>query len=81
MGAFDYDFGALDDADNPLTKSYADLVYDHLSPPSVVQGSRCADHPPPPTPQFHGLRESFPITYFLHVHDEMVPRIDHMAIR
>ena len=29
-GAFDYDFGALDDADNPLTKSYADLMYDDL---------------------------------------------------
>jgi len=26
-GAFDYEFGALDDLDNPLTKSYADLVY------------------------------------------------------
>jgi len=26
-GAFDYDFGALDDLDNPLTKSYTDLVY------------------------------------------------------
>jgi len=26
-GAFDYEFGALDDLDNPLTKSYMDLVY------------------------------------------------------
>ena len=25
--AFDYEFGALDDLDNPLTKSYTDLVY------------------------------------------------------
>jgi len=27
LGAFDYEFGALDDLDNPLTKSYTDLVY------------------------------------------------------
>ena len=26
-GAFDYEFGALDDLDNPLTKSYTGLVY------------------------------------------------------
>ena len=26
-GAFDYDFGALDNLDNPLTKSYTGLVY------------------------------------------------------
>jgi len=26
-GAFDYEFGALDNLDNPLTKSYTDLVY------------------------------------------------------
>jgi len=26
-GAFDYEFGALDDLDNPLTKSYTDLAY------------------------------------------------------
>jgi len=26
-GAFDYEFGALDNLDNPLTKSYMDLVY------------------------------------------------------
>jgi hypothetical protein len=26
-GAFDYDFGALDDLDNPLTKSYKHLLY------------------------------------------------------
>ena len=26
-GAFGYDFGALDDTDNPLTKSYQNLVY------------------------------------------------------
>ena len=42
-GAFDYDFGALDDVDNPLTKSYMDLVYDNLPPPPAVQGSRRAD--------------------------------------
>jgi len=30
-GAFEYDFGALDDADNPLTKSYMNLMYDHPS--------------------------------------------------
>lgn len=34
-GAFDYDFGALDGADNPFTKSYTNLVYDHFSPPEV----------------------------------------------
>ena len=28
-GAFDYDFGALDGADNPLTKSYTNVMYDH----------------------------------------------------
>ena len=28
-GAFEYDFGALDDADNPLTKSYLGLVCDY----------------------------------------------------
>jgi len=26
-GAFDYEFGALDNLDNPLTKSYTDLAY------------------------------------------------------
>jgi hypothetical protein len=26
-GAFDYDFGALDNLDNPLTKSYTNLIY------------------------------------------------------
>ena len=30
-GAFEYDFGALDDSDNPLTKSYRNLMYDYLS--------------------------------------------------
>ena len=30
-GAFEYDFGALDDADNPLTKSYWGLLYGYLS--------------------------------------------------
>ena len=37
-GALDYDFGALDDADNPFTKSYTNLVYDRLSLFSMVQG-------------------------------------------
>ena len=37
-GAFDYDFGALDDSDNSFTKSYTNLMYDHPSLPSVVQG-------------------------------------------
>jgi len=31
VGAFGYDFGALDDANNPLTKSYMDLMCGHLS--------------------------------------------------
>lgn len=35
-GAFEYDFGALDDADNALTKSYMNLMYDHL--PVVTYG-------------------------------------------
>ena len=42
-GAFDYDFGALDDTDNPFTKSYTNVLYDYLSPSSVVQSSRRAD--------------------------------------
>ena len=42
-GAFDYDFGALDDSDNPLTKSYSDIMYDHLPSLSVVKGFRCAN--------------------------------------
>lgn len=29
-GAFDYDFGALDDVDNPLTKSYTNVMCDCL---------------------------------------------------
>ena len=29
-GAFDYEFGALDGLDNPLTKSYADLLHSTL---------------------------------------------------
>ena len=45
-GGFDYDFGALDDADNSFTKSYTDLMYDNLSPSSVVQGSRRANCQP-----------------------------------
>ena len=30
-GAFEYDFGALDDADDPFTKSYTNLLYDYPS--------------------------------------------------
>ena len=29
-GAFEYDFGALDGTGNPFTKSYTNLLYDHL---------------------------------------------------
>ena len=35
-GAFDYDFGALDDAGNPLAESYADLMYDRLDSTSAI---------------------------------------------
>ena len=42
-GAFDYDFGALDDTDNPLTKSYLNMMYGDVPSPSVAQGSRCAN--------------------------------------
>ena len=28
--AFDYDFGAIDEMENPLTKSYEDLAYEFL---------------------------------------------------
>ena len=45
-GAFEYDFGALDGADNPLAKSYQNLMYGYLSSPPVVQGSRSANRPP-----------------------------------
>ena len=46
-GALDYDFGALDNADNPFTKSYMNLVYDRLlSVSSVVRGSRRANRLP-----------------------------------
>ena len=36
-GAFDYDFGALDNLDNPLTKSYIDLVYSTFGTPTHGQ--------------------------------------------
>jgi hypothetical protein len=36
-GAFDYEFGALDNLDNPLTKSYTDLVYSTFGIPSHAQ--------------------------------------------
>ena len=42
-GGFGYEFGALDDADNPLTKSYMDLMCAHLSSRFVVQRSCYAD--------------------------------------
>ena len=45
-GAFDYDFGALDDADNPLTKSYTNVMYDCQCLTSAVQGSCHADRLP-----------------------------------
>ena len=35
-GALDYDFGALDDADNPFTKSYMNLGCGQLSMSPVV---------------------------------------------
>ena len=37
LGAFDYEFGALDDLDNPLTKSYTDIVYSTFGTPSRGQ--------------------------------------------
>ena len=45
-GAFEYDFGALDDTDNPLTKSYQNLMYVHRCLPPVIQGSRSTNHLP-----------------------------------
>ena len=36
-GAFDYEFGALDNLDNPLTKSYTDLVYSTFGTPTHGQ--------------------------------------------
>ena len=36
-GAFEYDFGALDDADNPLAKSYTDIMYDQPPIPFVYR--------------------------------------------
>lgn len=36
-GAFDYEFGALDGLDNPLTKSYTDIVYSTFGAPSHGQ--------------------------------------------
>ena len=38
-GAFEYDFGALDETDNPFTKSYTNLLYDYPPSSSAVQGS------------------------------------------
>jgi len=45
-GAFEYDFGALDDTDNPLTKSYLNLMCDNPPFSSTARGSHRADHPP-----------------------------------
>ena len=78
-GALDYDFGALDDMDNPFTKSYMNLVYDRqLSVSSVVQVpvvlTVC------PIRQLRHLREPPSITRFLHVHSGTVPRVAHMVI-
>ena len=39
-GAFEYDFGALDETDNPFTRSYTNVTYDRLCSKLVVQGSR-----------------------------------------
>ena len=36
-GAFDYEFAALDNLDNPLTKSYMDLVYSTFGTPTHAQ--------------------------------------------
>jgi len=36
-GAFDYEFAALDNLDNPLTKSYTDLVYSTFGTPTHGQ--------------------------------------------
>ena len=44
VGAFGYDFGALDEKDNQLTKSYMNVMYDHLRLASAVQGSPHVNH-------------------------------------
>jgi len=44
-GAFEYDFGALDDTDNPLTKSYSNLMCGYLPLSSTAQDSNRVDHP------------------------------------
>jgi len=74
-----HDFGALDDADNPFTRSYTNVTYDRLFPPSTVQGSRHTNHlsnslvsPPWGTP----LDGSF-----FYGHYGMVPGVDHTALR
>ena len=43
--AFEYDFGALDDTDNPFTRSYENLMYGRLFPLPVVRGSYRANSP------------------------------------
>ena len=42
-GAFDYDFGALDEKKNQLTESYMNVMYDHHWT-SAVQEPCHADH-------------------------------------
>ena len=45
-GAFGYDFGALDDVDNPLTESYMNVVCDHPPPTPAVRVPSRANPPP-----------------------------------
>ena len=47
-GAFDYEFGALDNLDNPFTKSYTDLVYSTfgaMSPGQILFVNLCRHLP------------------------------------
>ena len=53
-GAFDYDFGALDDTDNPFTKSYTNVLYDYLGHPwskvpAALTGCTLSASPPSET--------------------------------
>ena len=45
-GAFEYDFGVLEDADNPLAKSYTDIMCGLPSPSSVVPCFHRVNRPP-----------------------------------
>ena len=78
-GAFDYDFGALDETDNQLTKSYMNVMYDHLYwyprfkvPVTLTTCSIL---------QLCVLRGSLPILHFLDVRRGMVSGIASMAMR